>query len=75
MGVNDGTFKGERYFFSPPKRALFVKLSSCQPDSRFQSSNQSERKPKEEGENRPFSLVNDTFPGFSIEGFSHLISV
>uniref|UniRef100_H2RK57 Ubiquitin carboxyl-terminal hydrolase CYLD n=1 Tax=Takifugu rubripes TaxID=31033 RepID=H2RK57_TAKRU len=50
VGVNDGTFRGERYFFSPPKRALFVKLSSCQPDSRFQSLsfNQSERKPKEE---------------------------
>ncbi|KAM6922029.1 ubiquitin carboxyl-terminal hydrolase CYLD [Xenentodon cancila] len=34
-GVSDGTFKGERFFHCPPKRALFVKLSSCRPDSRF----------------------------------------
>ncbi|XP_063357182.1 ubiquitin carboxyl-terminal hydrolase CYLD [Pelmatolapia mariae] len=36
-GVSDGTFKGQRYFDCPMKRALFVKLSSCRPDSRFQS--------------------------------------
>ncbi|XP_008280019.1 ubiquitin carboxyl-terminal hydrolase CYLD [Stegastes partitus] len=36
-GVSDGTFKNERYFICPSKRALFVKLSSCRPDSRFQS--------------------------------------
>uniref|UniRef100_A0A3P8QYP3 Ubiquitin carboxyl-terminal hydrolase CYLD n=1 Tax=Astatotilapia calliptera TaxID=8154 RepID=A0A3P8QYP3_ASTCA len=36
-GVSDGTFKGQRYFKCPVKRALFVKLSSCRPDSRFQS--------------------------------------
>lgn len=47
MGVNDGTFRGQRYFFCPPKRALFVKLSSCQPDSRFQS--HSEGRPKDQG--------------------------
>ncbi|XP_030647001.1 ubiquitin carboxyl-terminal hydrolase CYLD [Chanos chanos] len=35
LGVNDGTFKGERYFKCPAKRGLFVKLSSCRPDSRF----------------------------------------
>lgn len=77
VGVNDGTFRGERYFFSPPKRALFVKLSSCQPDSRFQSLsfNQSERKPKEEGQNHPSLLVcipsmsNNMFPCSSIKGF------
>lgn len=36
-GVSDGTFKNERFFKCPAKRALFVKLSSCRPDSRFQS--------------------------------------
>uniref|UniRef100_A0A8C4EUH0 Ubiquitin carboxyl-terminal hydrolase CYLD n=1 Tax=Dicentrarchus labrax TaxID=13489 RepID=A0A8C4EUH0_DICLA len=36
-GVSDGTFKKERLFACPPKRALFVKLISCRPDSRFQS--------------------------------------
>lgn len=35
-GTSDGTFKGQRFFRCPPKRALFVKLSSCRPDSRFQ---------------------------------------
>ena len=36
-GVSDGTFKNKRLFTCPPKRALFVKLISCRPDSRFQS--------------------------------------
>ncbi|XP_006641476.1 ubiquitin carboxyl-terminal hydrolase CYLD isoform X2 [Lepisosteus oculatus] len=34
-GCTDGTFKGTRYFTCPPKKALFVKLKSCRPDSRF----------------------------------------
>ncbi|CAG5862983.1 unnamed protein product [Menidia menidia] len=38
MGVSDGSFKGEQYFQCPPRRALFVKLSSCRPDSRFENS-------------------------------------
>ncbi|XP_029939637.1 ubiquitin carboxyl-terminal hydrolase CYLD isoform X2 [Salarias fasciatus] len=37
-GTSDGTFKQVRYFTCPNKRALFIKLSSCHPDSRFQSS-------------------------------------
>ncbi|XP_032428784.1 ubiquitin carboxyl-terminal hydrolase CYLD [Xiphophorus hellerii] len=36
-GVSDGTIHGKRYFDCPPKRALFVKLISCRPDSRFQN--------------------------------------
>lgn len=36
-GCTDGTFKGTRYFNCPPKKALFVKLKSCRPDSRFPS--------------------------------------
>ncbi|XP_040888796.1 ubiquitin carboxyl-terminal hydrolase CYLD isoform X4 [Toxotes jaculatrix] len=36
-GCTDGTFKGTRYFTCPPKKALFVKLKCCRPDSRFQS--------------------------------------
>ncbi|MBN3314593.1 CYLD hydrolase, partial [Atractosteus spatula] len=35
-GVSDGTFKGRRLFQCPPKRGLFVRQSSCRPDSRFQ---------------------------------------
>ncbi|XP_064169444.1 ubiquitin carboxyl-terminal hydrolase CYLD isoform X2 [Anguilla rostrata] len=37
VGCTDGTFKGTRYFSCPPKKALFVKLRSCRPDSRFPS--------------------------------------
>ncbi|KAK9519743.1 hypothetical protein VZT92_022452 [Zoarces viviparus] len=36
-GVSDGTFKSLRLFQCPPKKALFVKLRTCRPDSRFQS--------------------------------------
>ncbi|XP_053127209.1 ubiquitin carboxyl-terminal hydrolase CYLD isoform X2 [Hemicordylus capensis] len=36
-GCTDGTFKGTRYFTCAPKKALFVKLKSCRPDSRFAS--------------------------------------
>ncbi|XP_041077889.1 ubiquitin carboxyl-terminal hydrolase CYLD-like isoform X2 [Polyodon spathula] len=46
-GSTDGTFKGMRYFTCASKKALFVKLKSCRPDSRFpsphHSSNQIER--------------------------------
>ncbi|KAM3875800.1 ubiquitin carboxyl-terminal hydrolase CYLD [Diretmus argenteus] len=50
IGVSDGTFKRERFFSCPPGRALFVKLLSCRPDSRFQnaSANHSETTPKNE---------------------------
>ncbi|CAL8271281.1 unnamed protein product [Arctogadus glacialis] len=34
-GPSDGTFKGKRYFSCPPKKALFIKLESCRPDTRF----------------------------------------
>eukprot|EP00066_Takifugu_rubripes_P029416 XP_011618682.1 PREDICTED: ubiquitin carboxyl-terminal hydrolase CYLD-like isoform X1 [Takifugu rubripes] len=73
VGVNDGTFRGERYFFSPPKRALFVKLSSCQPDSRFQSLsfNQSERKPKEEEWHTEGRL--ETVPPVTTEQVDHIL--
>ncbi|XP_028591858.2 ubiquitin carboxyl-terminal hydrolase CYLD-like [Podarcis muralis] len=36
-GVSDGELQGVRYFTCPPKRGLFVRLQSCQPDMRFQS--------------------------------------
>ncbi|XP_042338076.1 ubiquitin carboxyl-terminal hydrolase CYLD isoform X3 [Plectropomus leopardus] len=40
-GCTDGTFKGTRYFTCPPKKALFVKLKCCRPDSRFPSQHHS----------------------------------
>ncbi|XP_042321038.1 ubiquitin carboxyl-terminal hydrolase CYLD-like [Sceloporus undulatus] len=44
-GVSDGEFEGVRYFLCPPKRGLFVKLESCQPDMRFQSKTQTSWEP------------------------------
>uniref|UniRef100_A0AAR2IIY6 Ubiquitin carboxyl-terminal hydrolase CYLD n=1 Tax=Pygocentrus nattereri TaxID=42514 RepID=A0AAR2IIY6_PYGNA len=41
VGCTDGTFKGTRYFTCPPKKALFVKLKCCRPDSRFPSQHHS----------------------------------
>ncbi|XP_041529690.1 ubiquitin carboxyl-terminal hydrolase CYLD-like [Microtus oregoni] len=35
-GCTDGTFRGTRYFTCDVKKALFVKLKSCRPDSRFE---------------------------------------
>ncbi|KAM4628850.1 ubiquitin carboxyl-terminal hydrolase CYLD [Polymixia lowei] len=53
-GVSDGTFKGQRLFSCLPGRALFVKLRSCRPDSRFQkqSTNHNEMTPTNEGAER-----------------------
>ncbi|KAG8140758.1 hypothetical protein E2320_003413, partial [Naja naja] len=34
-GCTDGQYKGIRYFYCQPNKALFVKLSHCHPDSRF----------------------------------------
>ncbi|XP_067870529.1 ubiquitin carboxyl-terminal hydrolase CYLD-like [Heterodontus francisci] len=36
-GCTDGTYCGRRYFRCPPNKALFVKLKTCRPDSRFYS--------------------------------------
>ncbi|XP_028299454.1 ubiquitin carboxyl-terminal hydrolase CYLD isoform X2 [Gouania willdenowi] len=42
-GLSDGTFKKKRYFQCPPMRAMFVRLTSCRPDSRFQSVSANQR--------------------------------
>ncbi|ETE61914.1 Ubiquitin carboxyl-terminal hydrolase CYLD, partial [Ophiophagus hannah] len=34
-GCTDGQYKGIRYFYCQPNKALFVKLSHCHPDSHF----------------------------------------
>lgn len=34
-GVSDGQFKEVRYFTCPPKQGMFVKMSSCFPDTPY----------------------------------------
>uniref|UniRef100_A0A8C5M627 Ubiquitin carboxyl-terminal hydrolase CYLD n=1 Tax=Leptobrachium leishanense TaxID=445787 RepID=A0A8C5M627_9ANUR len=36
-GCTDGIYRGNRYFYCGPNKALFVKLKTCKPDSRFLS--------------------------------------
>ncbi|XP_074525202.1 ubiquitin carboxyl-terminal hydrolase CYLD [Halichoeres trimaculatus] len=76
-GVSDGTFKGERIFDCPPRRALFVKLSSCRPDSRFQSpaANHSERSPavEETETERGDPGMQETVPPVSTEQVNQIL--
>uniref|UniRef100_A0A3B3C7F4 Ubiquitin carboxyl-terminal hydrolase CYLD n=1 Tax=Oryzias melastigma TaxID=30732 RepID=A0A3B3C7F4_ORYME len=65
LGVSDGTFKGTRFFRCPNKRALFVKLSSCHPDSRFHGSADDHK--QEIGENL------EVVPPISAEQIDHLL--
>ncbi|XP_029286243.1 ubiquitin carboxyl-terminal hydrolase CYLD [Cottoperca gobio] len=75
-GVSDGSFKGTRFFSCPAKRALFVKLLSCRPDSRFQSASadRSERMPKEEDTESEHSAGKlETVPPISTERVDQIL--
>ncbi|XP_032381268.1 ubiquitin carboxyl-terminal hydrolase CYLD isoform X1 [Etheostoma spectabile] len=78
IGVTDGTFKSQRFFVCPPKRALFVKLSSCRPDSRFQSTsaNHSKGMPEQEDAEREVEHSAgklDTVPPISTEHVNQIL--
>ncbi|XP_034438105.1 ubiquitin carboxyl-terminal hydrolase CYLD isoform X1 [Hippoglossus hippoglossus] len=79
-GVSDGTFKNKRHFTCPPKRALFVKLISCRPDSRFQSNsaNRSKKMLKQDdtesvGELELSSVKLETVPPISTEQVNEIL--
>ncbi|MEQ2307657.1 hypothetical protein AMECASPLE_020605, partial [Ameca splendens] len=77
LGVSDGTFKGMRYFTCPPRRALFVKLQSCRPDSRFQNISATNKKmleldKKEEDADHSTCKV-ETVPPISTEQVDQLL--
>ncbi|XP_069376421.1 ubiquitin carboxyl-terminal hydrolase CYLD [Paralichthys olivaceus] len=79
-GVSDGTFKNKRFFTCPPRRALFVKLSSCRPDSRFQSisASRSEKRPEQDdaesiGEMELSSVKTETVPPISTEQVNQIL--
>ncbi|XP_059197782.1 ubiquitin carboxyl-terminal hydrolase CYLD [Centropristis striata] len=77
-GVSDGTFKNQRFFRCPPRRALFVKLKSCRPDARFQSTaaNQSAALPGQEDtecDAGPRTGTLETVPPISSEQVEQLL--
>ncbi|XP_061463089.1 ubiquitin carboxyl-terminal hydrolase CYLD-like [Rhineura floridana] len=58
-GVSDGELQGVRYFSCQPKRGLFVRLESCQPDMRFQcNSHISPESTELNGQDSPAVLSN-----------------
>lgn len=63
-GVIDGSFKGVWYFDCLPRRAMFVKLSACRPDSRFRST------PANHGKRMRRRQDSDWLVGFSTTLFS-----
>lgn len=63
-GVIDGSFKGVQYFDCLPRRAMFVKLSACRPDSRFRST------PANHGKRMRKRQDSDWLVGFSTTLFS-----
>lgn len=65
-GVTAGEWLGKYYFHCAPKRGLFVKLQSCQPDVRFQSSRGSDLNLMEDSK---FSGRGDTVPCWAKAGY------
>ncbi|XP_010764854.1 ubiquitin carboxyl-terminal hydrolase CYLD [Notothenia coriiceps] len=77
-GVSDGTIFNERFFSCPKKRALFVKLQSCRPDSRFQSASADpcKKMPKleeTERETEHSAGKMETVPPISTEQVKHIL--
>ncbi|XP_053709343.1 ubiquitin carboxyl-terminal hydrolase CYLD [Synchiropus splendidus] len=77
VGVCDGTFKSRRYFVCPDKRGIFVKLSSCSVDSRFQAledsaHSESMLKDKEQDFNKEPRRL-DPVPPVSTEQVDHIL--
>ncbi|KAG8134047.1 hypothetical protein E2320_011812 [Naja naja] len=61
-GLSDGECQGVRYFTCPPHRALFVRLESCQPDSRFQGNKSLFEEPSECREVDTLSVQSNSPP-------------
>ncbi|XP_010226172.1 PREDICTED: ubiquitin carboxyl-terminal hydrolase CYLD-like [Tinamus guttatus] len=61
-GVTAGEWLGKYYFHCAPKRGLFVKLQSCQPDIRFQCSPHSDLNLMDYREQEALPQVRVNFP-------------
>ncbi|KAM3927817.1 ubiquitin carboxyl-terminal hydrolase CYLD-like isoform 2-T2 [Leptodactylus fuscus] len=62
-GCSDGIWCGHRYFQCPPRRGLFVKLTACQPDTRFLSNRDSPPKSLESPQN-----ISATYDSLRVSG-------
>ncbi|KAM3841019.1 ubiquitin carboxyl-terminal hydrolase CYLD-like isoform 3-T3 [Vipera latastei] len=62
QSLSNGEWQGVRYFTCPPHRALFVRLESCQPDSRFQGSKSLSQEPSEFSEADSPSVLSNSPP-------------
>ncbi|XP_039224646.1 ubiquitin carboxyl-terminal hydrolase CYLD-like isoform X1 [Crotalus tigris] len=60
--LSNGEWQGVRYFTCPPHRALFVRLESCQPDSRFQGNKCLFQEPSEFSEADSPSVLSNSPP-------------
>ncbi|KAM8811324.1 ubiquitin carboxyl-terminal hydrolase CYLD-like [Eudromia elegans] len=67
-GVTAGEWLGKYYFHCAPKRGLFVKLQSCQPDIRFQCSPHSDLNLVDYREQEALPQVHVNFPPLWNEG-------
>nr|XP_009670788.1 PREDICTED: ubiquitin carboxyl-terminal hydrolase CYLD-like isoform X2 [Struthio camelus australis] len=72
-GVTAGEWLGKYYFHCAPKRGLFVKLQSCQPDVRFQCSHNSDLNLMDYGEQEVLPQVLVNFPPLRNEAAVHIL--
>ncbi|XP_051467342.1 ubiquitin carboxyl-terminal hydrolase CYLD-like [Apus apus] len=72
-GVTAGEWLGQYYFHCAPKRGLFVKLQSCQPDVRFQCSPQGHVSLVDYGEQEVLPQIPESFPPLRNEAAVHVL--
>lgn len=58
----DGTFRGERHFTCPPRKALFVPLNKCRKDKRFHSDSRDRTSQEEFGTLETPDVTGDIIP-------------
>ncbi|XP_026699448.1 ubiquitin carboxyl-terminal hydrolase CYLD-like isoform X2 [Athene cunicularia] len=72
-GVTAGEWLGKYYFHCAPKRGLFVKLQSCQPDVRFQFSHESDLSLVDYRGQEVLPQAPDSFPPLRNEAAVHVL--
>ncbi|XP_031430145.1 ubiquitin carboxyl-terminal hydrolase CYLD isoform X2 [Clupea harengus] len=74
-GVSDGQFKEVRYFTCPPKQGMFVKMSSCFPDTPYSGTGDTliSSIPKQTTQGRDADTESENVPPISSEDVKHLL--